>query len=57
MSQNGATYERPRVQTLHARHIIEMMGPVQGYAGGGERINSTSPVSVLPGGLYDVSPR
>jgi hypothetical protein len=40
-------YERPRVETLRASEIVEMLGPVQGYSGiGGERQNFDT---ALPG--------
>jgi hypothetical protein len=29
-------YERPRVDTLRASEIVELLGPVQGYSGSGE---------------------
>jgi len=39
--EGNVTYERPAIQTVSAAELVEMVGPVQGYAlgGGGNAAN------------------
>ncbi len=53
-SERNATYEKPLVRTVSAAELIEMIGPVQGYAlGGGGNSGGlvTTPLDGLDGGL------
>lgn len=34
-SETNVVYEKPAIQTVSAAELIEMVGPVQGYAMGG----------------------
>ena len=50
-SERNVTYEKPAIQTVSAAELIEMVGPVQGYAMGGRNNASdllTTPVSAGP---------
>jgi len=53
-SESKSAYERPEIRTVSAAELIEMIGPVQGYAfgsGGGASGVAVTPVDGLDGGL------
>lgn len=43
-------YEKPRIVTVSARHLVEALGPAQAGAYGGAGGNSASPTSAIAGG-------
>jgi hypothetical protein len=45
---NKKSYEKPRIETISARELVEMMGPVQGYGCPG--ITSMGPDAAVGGG-------
>ena len=50
-SKGNVSYEKPAIQTVSAAQLIEMVGPVQGYAagGGGAAETVTAPFQPGPG--------
>jgi hypothetical protein len=57
-SEGNAIYEKPLVRTISAAELIEMIGPVQGYALGGGSTGGlvTTPLDGLDGGLGPDTP-
>ncbi len=41
-------YEKPRIDTISAEELVEMMGPVQGYSGAG--VSGMGPDAAIAGG-------